>query len=65
MWKYMGENALEIIILQDIGRLYRIEHTGEQKITRSVSTEKFRKNAIGNERVIDIIGGDLMERGHT
>ncbi len=65
MWKYMGEKSLNIIILPSIWRLYRIEHTGEQKITRSVSTEKFRKNAIGNERVIDIIGDDLLKRKYT
>ncbi len=64
MWKYMWINNFEIRILDTIGRLYRIHHTGEKKITQTISEEKFRKNAIWNERVIDIIGGDLLKSGN-
>lgn len=47
-----------------VGRLYRTEHTEASRITKTISPDRFRKNAIGNERVIETIGDDLEKRGY-
>lgn len=65
MWKYMGEHDLEIRVLQNIGRLYRVNHTGEIRITKTLSWERFKKNAIGNERVLEVIWNDLEKKWLT
>jgi hypothetical protein len=32
-----------------------------QKITKTTTTDRFKKNAIGNEQVLDLIGVDLKK----
>ncbi|NDK08121.1 glycosyltransferase [Candidatus Gracilibacteria bacterium] len=61
MWQYMGKNNLKIGLFDYIGRLYNINHNGELKITKTITSDRFKKNAIGNERVIGIIGEDLLK----
>lgn len=60
MWKYMDKNNLEIHILDIVGRIYKTEHTGETRITKQIDSKKFKKNALGNERILDIIWEDLL-----
>lgn len=61
MWQFMHKNNLKILLWDYIGRLYNINHTWEIKITKTISPDRFRKNAIGNERILAIIGKDLLE----
>lgn len=58
--KYGHQNSKQFLILNYIWRIYRIEENSNQ-ITKSINPEKFRKNAIGNERIIDIIWSDLLK----
>lgn len=61
MWQFMNRNGLKIILWDYIGRLYNIEHNWEIKITKTISKERFRKNALWNEQVLDIIWEDLLK----
>ncbi len=65
MWKYMWEHDFEIRVLDKIGRIYKTEHTGEIRITKQIDPKRFRKNAIGNERILEIIGEDLQKGNNT
>lgn len=60
MWQFMDKTWLNILLWDYIGRLYNIEHTWELKITKTISKERFRKNALGNEQVLDILWEDLL-----
>ncbi len=46
MWKFMAQENLELIILEHPGRIYKVEHSSETRITKTFSIERFRKNAI-------------------
>lgn len=60
MWQYMEKNNLKIGLYDYIWRLYNINHDWETKITKTITKERFRKNAIWNERVLSIIWNDLL-----
>ncbi len=62
MWKYMDQNKLKVCLIDYIWRLYNISHSWEEKITKTISCDRFRKNAIWNERVLDVIWEDLLKR---
>jgi len=53
LWKHF-------LLLNYIWRIYRIEYWSNQ-ITKSINPERFKKNAIGNERIIDVIWSDLLK----
>ena len=65
MWKYMGENNLSLYVLDMVWRLYNTNHTGEIRITKQIDPKRFKKNAIGNERILDINGEDLKHWDNT
>ncbi len=58
MHKYFNEHWLKCIIMDYIGRIYTIWHWIQ--ITKTISPERFKKNAIGNERILEIIQNDLL-----
>lgn len=61
MWQYMDKKWLKIILFDYVWRLYNIKHTWEQKITKTISKARFKKNAIWNERILEIVGKDLLK----
>lgn len=61
IWKYSFENNYAMILYNFIGRLYNIEHNWEIKITKTISNNRFLKNAIWNEKVLEIIWNDLLK----
>lgn len=60
IWQYFNKRSLKVVFYRDIGMLYRINNS-KNKITKTISADRFRKNAIWNERVLDIIWGDLLK----
>lgn len=64
MWQYFEKHWYMIRLYDYVGRLYRTEHTEASRITKTISPDRFRKNAIWNERVIETIGDDLEKRGY-
>ncbi len=61
MWQFMDNNWLKILLYDYIWRLYNINHNWELKITKTISKERFKKNAIWNEQVLEIIWNDLLK----
>jgi ABC-type uncharacterized transport system YnjBCD substrate-binding protein len=64
MWQYFEEHGYILRLYDYVGRLYRTEHAEEVRITKNITPERFRKNALGNERVLETIGLDLLKRGY-
>lgn len=64
MWQYMDKYNLYISVFDYVGRFYRRVHTSEIQITKTRSRERFKKNALWNEYVLDIIGKDLIKYGY-
>lgn len=62
MWQYMKKNNLQIVLWRYIGYVYRQEHHEFRKITHTLSQDRFKKNAIGNERVLSYIKEDLIAK---
>lgn len=64
MWQIFDahDSKSGLILTEYVGRLYREEHTEEPRITRTISSDRFIKNAIGNQRLLDRIGLDLLQR---
>ncbi len=60
MWQYMNRKNQKILLWDYVGYIYRQEHTGAQKITKTITRDRFKKNALGNEQVFDIIKADLL-----
>lgn len=61
MWQYINKNWLKIILFDYVWRLYNINHNWEVKITKNISNEKFKKNALWNERLLNTIWDDLLK----
>lgn len=60
MRKYFHAKWQYALLLNYEWRIYRIEAWSNQ-ITKSINPERFRKNAIGNERILEIIWDDLLK----
>lgn len=60
MWQFMSKNWFYIILFNYVWRLYNISHNWEVKITKNISKEKFRQNAIWNGIVLSKIWNDLL-----
>lgn len=63
IWKYFDKNSLNICFINEIWMLYRINNS-MNKITKTISQERFKKNAIWNERVIKELWQDFLTHGH-
>lgn len=63
MWQYMYRNWLKILLWDYIGRFYRMNHTSETRICKTISKDRFKKNALWNEEVLEIIWKDLLKFG--
>lgn len=61
MWQYMNINWQFIELYDYVWRLYNINHTWERKITKSLTKDRFLKNAKWNEQVLNIIWNDLLK----
>lgn len=61
MWQFMNKNWFKIFLYDYIWRLYNINHNWETKITKTISIDRFKKNAIWNKRVLEIIWDDLLK----
>lgn len=59
IWKWSYKNWYKNIFTNYIWRIYWTSDNQWVKITKTVSPERFRKNAIGNERILENIGEDL------
>lgn len=64
MWQYFEKHGYVIRLYGYVWRLYRTEHSEETRITKNITSERFRKNALGNERVLETIWPDLLQRGY-
>lgn len=60
IFKFFNQQWWYVLLLDYIWRIYRIESWSNQ-ITKSINPERFRKNAIGNERLLEIISEDLIK----
>jgi hypothetical protein len=49
-----------MILYNFVWRLYNINHNWETKITKTISKDRFKNNAIWNEKVLGIIWKDLL-----
>lgn len=64
MWQYMHKHWMKILLWDYVGRFYRLHHTSEQRICKTISKDRFKKNALWNEQVLDIIWNDLLKFGY-
>lgn len=64
MWQYMHKYWMKILLWDYVGRFYRLHHTSEQRICKTISKDRFKKNALWNEQVLDIIWNDLLKFGY-
>lgn len=61
MRRYMHANGLYMYLFNHVWRFYRTHHSSEQQITKTVSLDRFMKNAIWNEEILKIIWSDLLK----
>lgn len=61
MWQYIHANNLCMYLFNHIWRFYRTHHSSEQQITKTISLDRFMKNAIWNEEILKIIWSDLLK----
>lgn len=60
IWRKLGIEQQCGVMIDYIGRIYGTSGPQNQnKITQEINIERFKKNAIGNERMIENIGADL------
>ena len=59
MYQYFNKHWLKCLIIDYVGRIYRIWYWIQ--ITKTISLERFKNNAIWNEKVLEIIWSDLLK----
>lgn len=64
MWKIIHSLWWYVKLANYAGRIYRRHHHSYLPITKTISKERFYKNALWNIRVLDIIGDDLLKYGY-
>lgn len=61
MWKWIYKKWYEILFLDYIWEIYWTKNEfNNNKITKTISKDRFIKNAIWNERILEIIWDDLL-----
>lgn len=65
MYKYMYKKWFEMLLRDCIWRIYKLNHISETRIIKTISKERFKRNAIWNERVLDIIWEDMLKYWYT
>lgn len=63
MRKYTYEHQMSVYILKYVWRLYRRFHTSFPPITKTISPERCRKNAIWNEYFLASLWDEFLKRG--
>lgn len=62
MYQYIDKYWFKMLLWDYVGRFYRMNHTSETRICKTISKDRFEKNALWNEIILKIIWKDLIAK---